>query len=118
MRNEADQFAGRKNDVGQRIVLPLLAVEDGLDFQGVGIGDFILGDEGRAERTEGVERLAAAPLAASKILLPIAGRDVVAAGVAEDVVEGVFLGGVLAGLADDDGELAFVIDLRAFELRR
>ena len=50
--------------------------------------------------------------------MPIAGRDIVAAGIAEHVVESVFLGHVFARLADDHRQLAFVIDLRALELRR
>ena len=85
----------------------------GLDFERVGIGNLVLRDQRRAERAERVERLAAAPLAAAKVLLPVAGADVVAAGVAQHVVEGVLLRGVLARLADHDGQLAFVVDLRA-----
>src|SRR5690606_29539415 len=69
------------------------------------------GDEHGTERAEGVEALGLAPLAAAEIALPVAGGDVVRAGVAQDVVERFGAGDVFAALADDDGELAFVIDL-------
>ena len=68
-----------------------------------------------AERAEGVEALAAGELAAAEglVALPVAAGDVVGAGVAEDVVEGLLARHVLGGLADDDGELALVVDLAA-----
>src|SRR6185436_7118311 len=52
-------------------VLHGLAVEDRLDAEGVRIGDLVRGDEAGAERSEGVKRLAAAPLATAKVLLPV-----------------------------------------------
>ena len=51
------------------------------------VGDLVGGHERRAHRAERVERLAAGPLAVAE--LEVARRDVVEAGVAEDVVEGV-----------------------------
>ena len=46
----------------------------------------------------------------------IASGDVVAAGVAENVVEGAGAADVFRGLADDDGELALVVDLVAVQV--
>lgn len=43
--------------------------------------------------------------------LPVPARDVVAARVAGDVVQGGGFGDVFAGAADDDGEFAFVVAL-------
>lgn len=51
-------------------VLHHLAIERHLDAQGVGVGDFVGGDQHRAKRSERVERLAAAPLAAA-VLAPL-----------------------------------------------
>ena len=67
----------------------------------------------RAQRGEGVEGLAAAPLAAAAADLPVAGRHVVGAGVAEHVIERLLAAHVLAGPADDHGQLALVVDLVA-----
>ena len=73
------------------------------------IGDLVGGDEHRAHRAERVERLAARPLTVAE--LEVARRDVVEAGVAEDVIEGVGLADATSRPADDDGELGLVVDL-------
>ena len=54
-------------------------------------------------------------MAATAVALPVSGGNIVGAGVAEDVVEGVGAGDVFAAFTDDDGEFAFVVDLRAGE---
>src|SRR5690606_34519995 len=72
-------------------------------------------DEHRAEGGERVERLAAAPLAAALLDLPVARADVVGARVAEHVFERVFRADVLAAASDDDREFALVVDLVAGE---
>ena len=68
-------------------VLEDLAVDGAADREPLRIADLVGGHEDRAHRAERVERLAAGPLAVAE--LEVAGRDVVEAGVAEDVVEGV-----------------------------
>jgi hypothetical protein len=94
-----------------------LPVEHGADLERVGIGNLVAGHEHGAERAEGVEALRLAPLAAAeRPALPVARGDVVAAGVAEHVVEGVGAGDVFAAPADDDREFALVVDLRAGEV--
>src|SRR5690606_25683399 len=77
------------------------------------IGDLIPGDDAGADGAERVERLAAAPLAAAFLDLPVASADVVGAGIAKDIVQGPLAGDVLAALADDDGEFALVVHLLA-----
>ena len=63
-----------------------------------------------------LERAAeAAPLAAAALDLPVARRDVVGAGEAEHVLEGLRPRDVLAGLADHHRELALVVHLVAGE---
>ena len=73
--------------------------------------DLLARHEPRADRAEGVGRLAARPLAVGE--LQVARADVVDADVAADVVERVALGDAAAGAADDDAELGLVVDLGA-----
>ena len=75
------------------------------------VGDFIFGDEPRAEGAEGVAAFAFGPLAAAVFLVG-AFADVVRNAVAGDIVEGVRLADVLRRRADDDAELDFPIGLR------
>ena len=100
-----------ENHVVRIPVLHRLAVENRAYAERVGIWNFIRRDETWAERGEGVEGFSTTPLAAPEILLPIAGADIIRAGVAEDIFESAGAGGVLAFFPDDDGELAFVVDL-------
>ena len=79
----------------------------------VGVGDLVGGDQGRADRGEGVEGLAHHPLLARLVELPVACRDVVADGVAGDVLHRPIAGDVPPPLADDDHQLGLVIDLGA-----
>ena len=107
--NRGDQLVRREEHVGDRIVLPFLAVQDGLDRQ------FHRVDAGRDHRTEhaeGVEAFRARPLLERLVLAQqIDGGDVVHAGVAEDIIAGLGLRDVEAFLADDDAKLALVDDL-------
>ena len=74
------------------------------------VGDFVLGDDPRTQRPEGVVRLALGPLAAALDLEEAFG-DVVADGVAGDMVQCVGFGYVLCFCADDDGEFDFPVQL-------
>ena len=56
--------------------------------QVVRVGHFVGGDQDRPGRREGVERLADHPLLAVLLELPVAGGDIVADGVAGDVLAG------------------------------
>src|SRR5262249_29368097 len=76
----------------------------------------LAGHQTRTHGREGIERFSPAPLAASFVALPIAGANIVGAGVAEDVVEGPGTWDILARLADDDGQLALVVHLVAGEM--
>jgi len=99
-------------------VLHGFTVEQSADSEGVGVGDYVAGDEDGAERAKRIEAFALAPLAATAVALPVAGGDVVCAGIAENVVEGIGAGDVFTALANDDGEFAFVVDLRARKFDR
>ncbi len=106
--NGGDQLVRREEHVGDRIVLPLLAVQDGPDRQ---LHRIDAGRDHGTEHAEGVEALGARPLLERLVLAQeIDGGDVVHAGVAEDVVAGLGFGDVEAFLADDDAEFAFVDD--------
>ena len=74
-------------------------------------GELVGGDQPRAERAEGVEALGAGPLQVA--LLQVAGGDVVGHGVAEHHLGHALRRDVLAQPADDDGELALVVDVGA-----
>src|SRR5713226_505244 len=93
-----------------RAGLAALAVDVEPHRQRLHVGDLVLGHEPGAERAEGVVRLALGPLAQA-LDLKIALGDVVADGVAGDVVERVGLGDVFGAAADDDGDFAFPIEL-------
>lgn len=68
-------------------------------------------DYGVAEGREAVEGLGVAELAARVVgELVVPGRHVVGGGIAEDVGHGVGLGDVLGVAADDDGQLALVVE--------
>jgi hypothetical protein len=67
------------------------------------------GDERRAEAAGGLEVLADGPLRG--LALVVAQRGVVEAGVAGDAGQGLLLGHLARGAADDQGELGLVIEL-------
>ena len=107
--NRGDEFVRREKHVGDRIVLPLLAVQDGLDRQ---LHWIDAGRDHRSEHAKCVEALGARPLLERFVLAQeIDGGDVVHAGIAEDIFAGLGLRDVEAFLADDDAELALVNDL-------
>ena len=95
------------------MILHGLAVQQRPDAQRLGVGNVVGRHQNRPQRAEGVETLAPDPLASAPLELPGARRDVVAAGVAENEIEGVRLRGAAAAPADDDGKLAFVVGLLA-----
>ena len=88
-----------------RALLPDLAVDRRGDGQ---VGRVELGLDPRAERAERVEALGPGPLPV--LLLQVARGDVVGAGVAEDDLVGPLRGHLPAEPADDDGQLALVVD--------
>lgn len=90
-----------------------LSVEPCPDTQALRVLNDIGADDSRPVRSPPVEALAQRPLAASVLDLPVAVGDVVAHGIAEDVVQGLILGHLLAALADHDDELALVIQALA-----
>src|SRR5262249_41507475 len=83
------------------------------DRQRVRIGGLVGRHQYRADRGEGVERLADHPLLAFLLELPVAGRDVVTDRVAGDVANGVCRLEVPPALADDDYQLGLEIDFLA-----
>ena len=85
------------------------AVENRADAEGVRIRQLVGRHEHGAEWAEGVEALCVAPLAAAPVALPVAGGDVVGAGVAEHEGQRVLTGGVAAFASEHDGELGFVV---------
>ena len=73
------------------------------------------GDDGGAERGEGVAAFGAPPLQVlACAVLPVALADIVAAGDAEDGVAGFVGRDIARALADDDDEFAFVVHVGGF----
>jgi hypothetical protein len=68
-------------------------------------------DDPRAEGAGALEILAGPEL--RRVVLVVADRAVVEARIARDMVPDIGLGDVAAGLADDDGKLALVVELVA-----
>jgi len=69
-----DEGGDVEDHVGGGMVLHDLAVEGGLDAQGVGVGDFVTGEDAGAEGAEAVEAFAAGPLAAAQVFFRVASR--------------------------------------------
>ena len=93
-------------------LLDALAVDRAADREPLRVADLVGRHQGRAHRAERVERLAADPLPVAE--LQVARRDVVEAGVAEDVVEGVVDGATRAPVRPmTTRELRLVVDLAA-----
>ena len=68
---EGDQGGDVEDHVRGRPVLNRLAIQTRGELEGVGIGDLVRGDQDGTERAEGVEELAAAPLAPALLDLPV-----------------------------------------------
>src|SRR5262249_17513506 len=101
-----DELVRWEKHVGDRIVLPLLAVQNGLDRQ---LHRIDAGRDHRSKHTKSVKTLRARPLLERFVLAQqIDGRDVVHAGVAEDVVAYLSLADVEAFLADDDAKFTLI----------
>ena len=106
--NGRDQSVRREEHVGNRIVLPLLAVQDGPDRQ---LHRIEAGRNHRTEHAERVKTLRARPLLERFVLAQKVDRgDVVDAGIAEYVFAGLGFRDVEAFLADDDAQFALVDD--------
>lgn len=89
--------------------------DGGADAEGLGVGDFVGGDEAGSERAKSIEAFSTAPLAAAGDFLPVAGTDIIGAGVAEDGLESVLFSSVFCAAGDDDSEFALVVHLVATE---
>src|SRR5262245_29340291 len=95
-----------EDQVGRTSVLTELAVDPGLDLEVVGVE---VGLDPRTQWAERVEPLGSRPLSVAH--LQIAGRDVVAGGVAVDHLGDVLGVDVAADPPDDHGELALVVQV-------
>ena len=103
LRHREDHGRGRPG-------LAALAVDVEPHRQLLHVGDFVLGDEPRAERPKGVVRLALGPLP-QPLDLEIALGDVVADAIAGNMVERVGFGDIFGAGADDGGDLDFPVEL-------
>ena len=102
-----DLISEGRGDSRQRTILqhPPVLQPPQLEFSN--IRNSLLGDQHGSDGTRPVKALGVAPLGLGELGSP--GRDVVAGGVPEDIVESVGLGDVLGCLADDDGQLGLVV---------
>ena len=112
MRN--DLLDGPNHVIGARL-LPHLAIDLGAVRELLRIGNPRRADDARPEGRKAIEGLCVSVLAARHAVgdLEVARRHVVAGRVAQHVVESGCFGDVLARLANDDRQLAFVVELRA-----
>src|SRR5262245_3635027 len=108
LRGVAHQLRAVEHHVVGVRRLAHLAVDLALDLQVVRVADQIGGDEIRSEQREAVAGLADHPLAAAA--LEIAGAEIVAVRVAEDVGQRLDLAHVPRAPADHDHELRFVVE--------
>ena len=108
-RRVGDDLGHAEDHVAGVPVLERLARHGGAHAEGLWVGDLVARHQPRTERAERVEALAADPLAIAE--LEVARGDVVAAGVAEHVVERGCLGDLARPAPDDDSQLRLVVDL-------
>jgi hypothetical protein len=113
--NRGDKLMGWEEHVGDRVVLPFLAVQDRFDRQFHRID---IGRNYRPEYAKGVKTLRARPLFERFILAQqIDCGDIIHAGIAKDIVAGLRFADVETFLADDDAKLALVDDLSSVGCR-
>ena len=86
-------------------------VQPQADIQLTGISHLVRRDQFGTAGCEGIEGLAQQPLAGGFAQLPVAGGDIIAAGVAGHQREGLVGGDLLALPADDHDQFGFVVDL-------
>ena len=108
----ADHLGNIDDQVVRARLLPHFTVDRKLQVDRVVIGHFIGGHDIGAHRAEAVVGLA------HHALLLAAHDDVDQAGIAEHVRECIVAADLAAALADDDGKLAFVMDLAVRDLRQ
>ena len=87
-----------------------MTVEIRANSQASGIRNLILGDEAWAQGCECIKGFSTTPLRATPFDLPIASADIVGAGVAQHMIEGIFFADIVAGFSDHHGQFAFVVD--------
>ncbi|MPL93030.1 hypothetical protein SDC9_39154 [bioreactor metagenome] len=112
-RTIGDQPRDRGDEQRHIGVLHHLPVQPRLQMQRRGIGDLVRGHHPGPEGAGAGKSLARHEL--MRVLLPVAHRGVVVAGIARDVIERLGLGDAPARLADDHRKLALVVELVAFE---
>jgi hypothetical protein len=112
LRAIPDQIRHIEHHGGGRAALALLAVDVGVHGELLRVLDLVLGDQPRPQRPETLGALA---LADGLPVLHLEGalRHVVGDAIAGDRVHRLVLGEIARALADDDAELAFVIELAA-----
>ena len=94
-------------------ILHGLTVQPQADAQVVRVGNLVGSDQLGSDRRERVEGLAGHPLFARLVELPVAGGDVVADGVAADILEGSLPRNMPPLSADHHDELGLIVDLLA-----
>ena len=105
MAHPADVVADAENGPGHIVVADRAAVEDNPHFAVFRVD--AVGDNPGAHRLKGVGVFG--PPHSAVVALPHPLADIVADGVAEDIVQGVSLGNFFALLADDDDQFALVL---------
>ena len=116
LADRRDQVRDREDHQVGRRLLQRLAVDDRAQRQLARVRDLVGGDEPRADRRRAVPRLALHPLV--RLRLVVAHRHVVGDRVAGDVLQRVGLGDAAGARADDDDQLALVVDRLRFRRHR
>lgn len=116
LRNVMDQVVHLEDHHLRIRRLHHFAVQNALDIEHLRIGDFIGGRDEGADRRKAVEAFAAHPLAIGE--LQVAGRNVIQAGIAEDILQRVRLCDFARAAADDHGQFGLEVDLLADRVQR
>ena len=106
--NGVDQFRDSEDKFTGRTILTDFVIDLGNDVERIRSG--IAQEDIRPDGAEGIQALAVEPL--DVVGLQVPGRDVVEDSETVDVVHGFADGDVRTFLADDDGQFAFIVDLR------
>ena len=86
-----------------------MTVEIRANSQASGIRNLILGDEAWAQGCECIKGFSTTPLRATPFDLPIASADIVGAGVAKDMVQGILFPDIFSSFAKNHRQLALII---------
>ena len=115
----AEEFNERgyvEDHVAGRPVLHHFAIQRRSNAEIIRIWNLVRRRDARSQRSERVKSFSATPLPLAPLDLPVPRADVIGAGVAQDVVERIAFGDVLASFANHDRQFTLVVNGAAIEV--